>query len=131
MKKTIFISLVFFSIFQLIYGLYIYSMSAFDQYTTLYKWTTPLYIIMAILILLRKNIVRRSNIILAISALIFYSWGYFDLLIIRGFIRNWHNGFLFMSVSFHAPIIIFNSFIIFFLTRRRIKAEFPKITNTR
>lgn len=127
MKKIILIGIVCFSILQFIYGVYIHNISSFDHYTTLYKNTAFLYMIMAIL-LFKKNIIRRIirriNIALAIITLVFYSWGYFDLLIMRGFITNWHNSFLLMIFSFHAPIIFFNLFIIFFLTRKKIKAEF-------
>lgn len=100
---------------QFLFGIYcIYLSNSFGGLFFL----MPIGIISIILCLgalIKIKFVIILNILFFAILLVIYAALFFDLLIIRGFIRNLSEGFLLMGAALHVPIICYSIFAFIFM----------------
>lgn len=122
-RKTQKINLILFIFIESLVGcyvIYIYGKGYFNPLLPIGIF----FIVVALLLLLKKHWVRMLNIIYSAVILVAYSIIYWDLLLRRGFITQIDSPFFLMGFIPHLPVIVFNIIAIIFLARKKVKACF-------
>ncbi|GEM_PF-5660766 len=119
------IKILLFLISEIICGIYLLWLSSWDGF----EWLLSVGIVIIFLgigLLSLKKIFKVANIIFLIVFLCVYCVILWDLLILRGFIKNLEDPFLLMGFVMHLPVIVFSIIGIIFFTRKKISDQFKK-----
>lgn len=116
-------------IFKFKCGLYLIELLFWGKYYS-FSPEEIIFLLLAVGLVIFKKRLRIVNIIISSIFLILYSYRFFDLLIIKGFIDGWYNRpFIIMEITMDLPIILAN-IIIIYLLMHSLKVEKLKRTLT-
>jgi hypothetical protein len=120
--------IIFFIITQISFSLYCFFISwSFPDLSYL----VPIGIINIILVctnIIKRKIVILLNFIFYSLITIFYLYLYFELLILRGYIKDISDPFLLMGAALHAPIFLYGIVVLIILRKRSLVILAPVLT---